>query len=420
MDRRLPLEYELKVLTIGSLATLCLALGSTFPVVSLPFAAVCVIAFLLAYAAYMQKSMPPLRDLSALISGISVGTVGWLLLGIGGILIGIIWVLIVYSGAAFLWEKFVLHIPPRQGYIIKREPKTIIAIEGLAHVWRPREPMALVLACIPLYRMESEFEIRNIDTKETYNIHIRMYMRYQLIGLDEWWKLVLISNTPSVINQLKKELGLKNMTDPIFWEKMADKLVSKESDIHLRKWVYRIDDLSRIVDNADPHEHKHSQFVPHNGLSHAADDLLQERQKLIKEAHRSLAAHLATWNIQLDMLEFLNITYDTDYLEEVRFARRARLAERQQELKAKNTERQLQAQVELQARAIERWLEIFEKRNIKLEPKDVEQLIYNALRNISDISREHSIGGLFQNHNRRNHDAQPDEAVSQNDYTTHS
>lgn len=266
--------------------------------------------------------------------------------------------------------------------------------QGSKRVTKPMPIFESIFARVPLYTMKSEFIVKDIDTRERYNIDIKVHIRYVLKDKSFWFKPLQMPNRPSVFMELNKEAGGGGMKDIIFWERVFDRLVREEVDIALRKWIYEVEDVPKLLDSAAANGNG-SNGSAGSKTPRASTTLLRERKKLADTVISRLQAEtFDNWGLDIKSIEFLNIKLDDEYVRHVRFEQQRNYQRDYNELEAERLSGHLKARAIAQANAVEHLivavgagLRNLEEGGTKPSPEVVDSMMRAAMQELTLIFR---------------------------------
>jgi hypothetical protein len=261
--------------------------------------------------------------------------------------------------------------------------------EGTKRLTKPMPIFERIFARIPLYTMRSEFMVKDIDTRERYNIDIKVHIRYVLKDKSVWNRVMGMPNRPSVFQEITREFG-GNMQDIIFWERVFDRLVREEVDIVLRKWIHEVEDVPSLLDSTAANGNGGK-----SGKSpRASTTLLRERKKLANTVLSKLQETFDIWGLDIKSIEFLNIKLDEEYVRHVRFEQHRLYQQDYNELEAERLSKHLNARAVSQASAIEdlivsvgKGLKYLEEGGNKPSPELVDSMMRAAMQELTLIFR---------------------------------
>jgi hypothetical protein len=334
-----------------------------------------------------------------------VGAYGWQFLGTPGLLLAPLTIGVLYWGFGKIWQSQIV-VTYATLLIIRHHDSTKLFV-GPARVMQPLPGFEFIFARIPLYTMKSVFTVDSIDTREAFNVNIRLHIRYKLRNPNEWNKVMGMPNRPGIFAKLRGEFP-KGMTDLLFWEHIFDVLVQEEVDIVLRRWMYRVHNIPELLDSAAPEQlqvgqGQSNQLAPQpaqrqpgqtSRRNTAYAPIIQRRQNLAEELKDEIAAVLDRWALEVETLEFLNIQHDREFEEDLRFVHHAELKRKQHELEANGVLTRLDAQATAQAMAIRNAItavgegvEELKKKGITPTDEAIRQMTHAAMEEMTLIFR---------------------------------
>jgi hypothetical protein len=281
----------------------------------------------------------------SLLAGIGFGTMWGLWAGLLASLVCLVALLLVVKQ---LWQSLIF--VQLNTLLIIRKIQSRQIIKGPARVLPPLPIFEGIFAKMPLYTMKSDFTVHDINTRELYNVEIKVHIRYKLRDHEDpyqikWGSIMGIPNRPSVFEREKAGFQGKHMQELTFWERIYDLQVREDVDIVLRKWIYQVHNIPEVLDQ-----------VPSMQSSRRREgesmSLIRKRQSLADDARAHIQEVLNNWGLEVLQLEFLNIKLDENYVGYFQFEQHEAYTKKMQALQASDIEQKLKAQADAQAHAV--------------------------------------------------------------------
>ncbi|HEU4323446.1 MAG TPA: SPFH domain-containing protein [Roseiflexaceae bacterium] len=241
-----------------------------------------------------QREMVGLAVISALVSVVAAGLVGNAGFGVNaGVLLAIVWGLVLLG--LVNWYQRNAYVPDDRAILISSNFSGRPTVLRSANA-RPVMPlMERVVAEIPLYDLDENVSVTNVNTRAGHNINaIKVQVRYRVV--DPTKVLRGVPNQGQALNEIARSLGKtadSAATEVVFWEKLVNRQITQDIDDIVRKVVYNYP------------------YVEDAGTRATAADAYLRRNELTEEVYRQMSELSATWGVQIVNLELEHFDVDS-------------------------------------------------------------------------------------------------------------
>ncbi len=241
-----------------------------------------------------QREMVGLAVISALVSVVAAGLVGNAGFGFNaGVLLAIVWALVLLG--LVNWYQRNAYVPDDRAILISSNFSGRPTVLRSANA-RPVMPlMERVVAEIPLYDLDENVSVTNVNTRAGHNINaIKVQVRYRVV--DPTKVLRGVPNQGQALNEIARSLGKtadSAATEVVFWEKLVNRQITQDIDDIVRKVVYNYP------------------YVEDSGARPTAADAYLRRNELTEEVDRQMSELSATWGVQIVNLDLEHFDVDS-------------------------------------------------------------------------------------------------------------
>lgn len=260
-----------------------------------------------------------------------------------------------------IWKKSI-NIMGNTVLVIKT-PTKAITYKGGSRYYPLFMMLDFKLANIPINEMVHTVSIRNINTKELYDIDVQVRIHYKyVVEGNAWFKIMGYPNRPDIFQRIKKETGGKWMNDTGFWEKVFEYVIEVETDRYVRDTIY-------------------DQFA--NG-----EEMYKNRVTFARQVQENLHTNVQQWGFAITRIEFPSITLPEECRIAFDYETRARKdADRKADLKSRYISKVRAEAIRESIKAVGEGIKAFKAENISLTEQEIREIVRTSMQEIAFIFR---------------------------------